>query len=198
MADNHLAFLSLILGLISSLIARFQTNLALQIDYYRRRQNITRSLSVPLSRFGRLKRLRGFPPRPRRFWIRPWRTSGWWDNFVAQKVVEEECRKNFRMSRASRMCSQEIYRFQTDSSYTCRQANTIRMQYRVDANFFENGNKKLRFQMKTDTCGRGFKFVYECDFLVRPNSWQNQFAKSLSGQISWPSSCLLRELLKIS
>ena len=26
---------------------------------------------------------------------------------------------------------------------------------RVDANIFENGEKKLRFQMKTDTCGRG-------------------------------------------
>ena len=25
----------------------------------------------------------------------------------------------------------------------------------VDAYFFENGKKKLRFQMKTDTCGRG-------------------------------------------
>ena len=28
---------------------------------------------------------------------------------------------------------------------------------RVDANFFENGEKKLRFQTKTDTCGRGLR-----------------------------------------
>ena len=101
MANNHLAFLSLILGLISSLIACFQTSSALQVDYYRRRQKIIRSLSLQLSKVGRLKRLRGFPPRPRRFWVRPGRTSAWWDNFVAQKVVEEEWRENFTMSRAS-------------------------------------------------------------------------------------------------
>ena len=40
-------------------------------------------------------------------------------------------------------------------------------------------------------------FDYRYSFLVRPNSWK-KFAKSLSGQISWPSSGLLRELLKIS
>ena len=32
---------------------------------------------------------------------------------------------------------------------TCGQAKTIRMRYRADTNIFENGNKKLRFQMKT-------------------------------------------------
>ena len=40
-------------------------------------------------------------------------------------------------------------------------------------------------------------FRFEYDFLVRPNSWQ-EFAKLLSDHISWPSSCLLRELLEIS
>ena len=29
---------------------------------------------------------------------------------------------------------------------------------RVDANFFENGEKKLRFQTNTDTCGEGLSF----------------------------------------
>ena len=29
---------------------------------------------------------------------------------------------------------------------------------RVDANLFENGEKNLRFQVKTDTCGRGLSF----------------------------------------
>ena len=37
---------------------------------------------------------------------------------------------------------------------------------------------------------------YEYDCLVRPNSCQ-EFVKSLSEQISRPSSCLLQELLKI-
>ena len=37
----------------------------------------------------------------RRFWIRPWRTRTWWDNFVADIVVPEEWRENFRMSKTS-------------------------------------------------------------------------------------------------
>ena len=50
-------FLSFILGLISDLIACFQANLALlilQADYSRRRQNIIRLLSLPVSRGRRL------------------------------------------------------------------------------------------------------------------------------------------------
>ena len=48
-------------------------------------------------RFGSNTRL----ARARRFWIRLGRTSAWWDNFVSQTVVPEECWENFRMSRPS-------------------------------------------------------------------------------------------------
>ena len=57
MADTRFPFLSFILGHISDLIACFQANLALlilQADYSRRRQNIIRLLSLPVSRGGRL------------------------------------------------------------------------------------------------------------------------------------------------
>ena len=37
--------------------------------------------------------------RPRRFWMRPGRTTAWWDHFVAGVVVEEQCKENFRMSK---------------------------------------------------------------------------------------------------
>ena len=37
--------------------------------------------------------------RKRRFWIRPGRTSAWWDGFVSEIVLPEEWRENFRMSR---------------------------------------------------------------------------------------------------
>ena len=30
---------------------------------------------------------------------------------------------------------------------------------RVDANYFENGEKKLRFQTNTDTCGQGLNEI---------------------------------------
>ena len=48
-------------------------------------------------RFGLNTRL----ARARRFWIRPGRTSAWWDNFVSQTVVPEEWKENFRMYRPS-------------------------------------------------------------------------------------------------
>ena len=35
------------------------------------------------------------------FWIRPGRTSAWWDNFVNGIVVEEEWKENFRMSKST-------------------------------------------------------------------------------------------------
>ena len=71
-------------------LACFQANLDflfLPADYSRRRQNIIRLLSLPVSKGGRLKRLGGCPPRPRRFWVRPGRTSAWWDNFLAHIVI---------------------------------------------------------------------------------------------------------------
>ena len=57
MPDGRFPFLSLILGVISNLIACFQADLALlilQADYSRRRQNIITLLSLPVSREGRL------------------------------------------------------------------------------------------------------------------------------------------------
>ena len=48
-------------------------------------------------RFGSNTRL----ARARRCWVRPGRTSPWWDNFISQTVVPEERKENFRMSRPS-------------------------------------------------------------------------------------------------
>ena len=57
MADERFPFSSFILGLISNLIACFHATsalLILQADYSRKRQNIIRLLSMPVSRGGRL------------------------------------------------------------------------------------------------------------------------------------------------
>ena len=56
---------------------------------------------------------------------------------------------SFRVNRQKRSFSKTL------TSHYHFQAKTIRIRYRMDANFFENGIKKLRFQMKTDTCGQG-------------------------------------------
>ena len=68
MADRRFTFLSLILGLISNLIACFRANLALlflQADYFRRWQNIITLLSPPVSqRIWTPPSPRGFGPPP--------------------------------------------------------------------------------------------------------------------------------------
>ena len=35
----------------------------------------------------------------RKYWVRPGKDRYWWENFASRKVVEEEWRENFRMSR---------------------------------------------------------------------------------------------------
>nr|XP_055041086.1 putative nuclease HARBI1 [Misgurnus anguillicaudatus] len=50
------------------------------------------------------------PYKQRRFWIRPGRTSAWWDKFVNEVVAPEEWRQNFRMSRSSLIQLSEILR----------------------------------------------------------------------------------------
>ena len=77
MADGRFPFLSFILGLISDLIGCFQANLALlifQCDYSRRRQNIIRLISLPVSRGGEV----GSPFSLTLLFPRLWRTSQQW------------------------------------------------------------------------------------------------------------------------
>ena len=85
------------------LIACLELNLALfnlSLVSYRRRTILMREIvfsRTSYRRFGSNTRL----ARARRFWIRPGRTSAWWDNFVSQTVVPEEWKENFRMPRPS-------------------------------------------------------------------------------------------------
>jgi hypothetical protein len=97
--------MAILLGLISSLIACIQLHVTMLLnvhgEYLRKRINIMKMFSVSTSQKIVLKRLKKKPARPRRFWVRPGRTSAWWDNFASQTVVPEEWRENFRMSRES-------------------------------------------------------------------------------------------------
>ena len=81
---------ALLLGLISSLLTCLQINVAMinhHLNYVGDRLSISRLLFASSDQCVRLKRLKRLrkQPRPRRFWIRPGRTSAWWDNFVSQK-----------------------------------------------------------------------------------------------------------------
>ena len=87
--QNTLLFLIACLGLN---VARFN----LLLVFHRRRMILMRDIAFSKTsyrRFGSNTRL----ARARRFWIRPGRTSAWWDNFVSQTVVPDEWKENFRM-----------------------------------------------------------------------------------------------------
>ena len=73
------------------------------LNYVKQRFDILRVLSVSDGRIVRHKHLKraAKQPLPRRFWVRPGRTSLWWDNFISRKGVEEEWRENLRMSQLS-------------------------------------------------------------------------------------------------
>ena len=98
---------SVLLWIISSLLACVQLNVALlnaEIRYARRRLNICKLFTLSTGQNGwrrQLLKRAGKRCRPLRFWVRPGRTSAWWDNFVHQIAIAEEWWENFRMSRGS-------------------------------------------------------------------------------------------------
>ncbi|XP_060781021.1 putative nuclease HARBI1 [Neoarius graeffei] len=65
------------------------------------------------------------PYMERRFWVRPGRSSAWWDNFVDQVVVAEEWYENFRMSRSALIHLSERLPLQLEGT-------TTRMRWPID------------------------------------------------------------------
>ena len=95
MAADRRQIASVVLGLISSLLACMQLNVALlnaEISYARRRLDICKLFTLSTGQDGRQKQLKrvGKQCRPRRFWVRPGRTSAWWDNFVNPQWFRSE------------------------------------------------------------------------------------------------------------
>ena len=167
MPDGRSPFLSFILGLISDLIACFQANLALlilQADYSRRRQNyqVTFATGVKRQKVGSPFRLTLFLPWFWHFklflWL--WRTSQQYKPTL--KKFKDGANLLFRgliiaNKYASSIRSRVSYRFQIDSSYTCGRAKAMRKCYEWTRILLENGEKELRFQTNTDTCGQGLR-----------------------------------------
>ena len=96
MAKRELVILAI---LLSCLLVLQQINQAVMIEYSRlhhqRRLLLMQLMDTTPRKCPRRVR------RQRRFWIRPGRTSLWWDNFLNGIVLEEEWKENFRMSRVS-------------------------------------------------------------------------------------------------
>ena len=85
----------MLLGFFSSLLTCIQFNLALlnaEMSYARRWLDICKLFTLSTAQNGRQKQLRraGKQCRPRGFWIRPGRTSAWWDNLVNPQWIRSE------------------------------------------------------------------------------------------------------------
>jgi hypothetical protein len=94
MATQSQVVVSILTGIISSIIGYIQLNIAMlsyQADYERMRATLVRLLSIPVARNVAVKRLnKRRQARPEKFLVRPGRTNAWWSGFVNQIVVSEE------------------------------------------------------------------------------------------------------------
>ena len=90
-------------SLMSVLVAKIQIIGTLRLVHSLRQRRILNIIARIDHRCGILRSLttieNGRQNPKRRFWVRPGRTDGWWNNFVNNLVVPEEWRENFRMSR---------------------------------------------------------------------------------------------------
>uniref|UniRef100_A0A667XT45 Putative nuclease HARBI1 n=1 Tax=Myripristis murdjan TaxID=586833 RepID=A0A667XT45_9TELE len=94
--DNDLQALLALLSMVAAVVQLNSAFYNATIAYMRRRQAIVRAICDN----PRVQR-RYQPYIERRFWVRPGRTSAWWDNFISEVVAPEEWRENFRMSRSA-------------------------------------------------------------------------------------------------
>ena len=99
--------ISTAIALILGLTGIIQINLMQMVQYTmihraRRRREMGALLEVSY----KINRKRKSVRNQRRFWVRPGRTSLWWDNFMTGTMIDEEWRENFRMSKESfmRLC----------------------------------------------------------------------------------------------
>ena len=89
---------AVVLIILLCLISSLQLNanlLYLNTVIYNQRKTICSQIATAPNK---IKKKRRKERRSRCFWIRPGRTSAWWDNFVSDVVVAEEWKENFRMS----------------------------------------------------------------------------------------------------
>jgi len=100
--------IALLLLMLVALMSMQQMN-ALMMQLYSERYYLRRQLlyeAVQLS--GPVRRRKRKERCPRKFWIRPGRTTVWWEGFVKGLVIEGEWRENFTMSRVNfyKLCNE--------------------------------------------------------------------------------------------
>ena len=117
--------------------------------------------------------------KPRRFWIRPGRTSLWWDNFLNGVMLEEEWKENFRMSCVSF--------FNLVSPYIERQVTIMRSPASTETQvaltlYYFSDEGRLRkvansFGLSRLVCSIIIRRVSSVIITYLGPAWQNQVSK---------------------
>ena len=160
MSERHIV----VLLLLSCLLVLQQVNLAMMNEYrtlYHQKQLlVTQVINSSRKKCPEKKRKR------KRFWVRPGRTSTWWDNFLNGSMLEEEWRENFRMSRVSffELCS-------LLGSYIERQATHMRSPISVETQvavvlYYLSDEGRLRKVANAFGLSRA-----SCSIIIRRVSW---------------------------
>ena len=97
MATQRQVVVSILSGIISSIIGYIQLNIAMlsyQADYEKMRATLVRLLSIPVARNVAVKRLnKRRQARPEKFLVRSGRTNAWWSGFVNQRLLSQRNRR---------------------------------------------------------------------------------------------------------
>ena len=114
--------------------------------------------------------------KQRKHWIRPWRTSLWWDNFVNNTVVLDEWRENFRMSKESfmKLCD-KVKPFLQKQSPNMRSAIDVEKQLAVTLYYLSDEG---RYRKVANAFGIGKSTVWNCSKSLQmhfnhPWAWLN-------------------------
>ena len=91
-----------ILAGLAGLLLYTLVQMAIVSDLHRSRQLTRLNFLVSMySSRNNHRREKSRARKPRKAWIRPGRTSQWWDNFVSGLMLEEEWKENFRISKST-------------------------------------------------------------------------------------------------
>ena len=135
----NLLLLAVVIILIC-LVSAYQLNsLQLCINnacYYQRRKILSTTAVLIGHKINKRRKGR----KRRRFWVRPGRTSAWWDNFVADVVVHEEWKENFRMSKQSfdKLCN-ELHPYIEKQQTNMRSPVDVRKQVALTLYYLADG-----------------------------------------------------------
>ena len=162
-----------VLGIITALVH----NIILQMcrtcrAYHARRRRCVGILLMSENQVNRCSSIcKSKTSKQRKHWIRPGRTSLWWENFVNNTVVLDEWRENFRMSKESfmKLCD-EVKPFLQKQSTNMRSAIDVEKQLAVTLYYLSDEGRYCKvanaFSIGKSTVSETVRRVCRCILIV--------------------------------